>query len=125
MKALVPRFLFLAAATIAVSFMAVADAVDHHPATVTGSYLIYSGELDDMDLPNRKDAKISLEIKGALAKDMFKHLRSRAAAEGCEEGVEVREKGDLICYRDLGTKEVTCHFGLDLKSGKLINGVIC
>ena len=125
MKAVVPRFLTLAVATLAVSFVAWADAVDHKSATVTGSYLIYSGELDDMNLPNSKDAKVSLEIKGMLARDMFKHLRPRAADPVCEEGVEVREKGDLICYRDLGTKEVTCHFGLDLKAGKLINGTIC
>lgn len=98
----------------------------YKPVKFSGAYEVYSGMLGDWGPPTKKDAKVAIEVDGRLANDMFKHLDHRLADPGClGEDVEIKEKGDLTCTRDKKSGKTTCYFGLDLKSGKLINGVIC
>jgi hypothetical protein len=103
-----------------------ADAIDHVALPLKGSYLIYSGTLDDTQLPKANDAKVAIEINGPLAADMYRYLGPSAQVkDACVSEEVMRSKGDLICLRNTKTAVTICHVGLNIRTGKSINGVIC
>ncbi len=100
-----------------------ANAADSDGPKLRGNYMLYGGDLSDRTLPNRRDAKISITIVGTLARAMFDHMGKRSEIEFCA-GVEARSRGDVICA--LGNdRSVECYVGLNLNTGKSINGIIC
>lgn len=102
-----------------------ANAVDHKTSPLAGDYMIYSGTLDDTNLPKNSDAKLAITITGKLAADMFKYLGASAKIDYCLTDKETaRAKNDLICIAG-GAGGVECHIGIDILKGRSINGLIC
>lgn len=97
-------------------------------ATLKGRYLIYSGELGEQQQPTRSDRKMAFMVEGSLAKELFEAIGPALKdACGAMSGLRVRQKGHVNCTldKDHPAAPYTCHFGLDLKSGKSIPGSIC
>lgn len=93
-----------------------------------GRYLTYSGELGEQHEPTRTDRKTAFIVEGPLAKELFDAIGPDLKdACGAISGLRVRKKGHLDCSfdKDHSAAPYTCHFGLDLKSGKSIPGAIC
>lgn len=109
-----------------VAFNANANAIDHKTSQLVGDYLIYSGTLDDINLPKKNDAKIAIMFTGKLAADMFRYLGPKSKIDYCLDGkeAEARSKNDLICIAG-GEHGVECHIGIDILKGRSMNGLIC
>lgn len=91
---------------------------------IKGDYYMYGGTISEMLPPTDKDRKVSFMLNGLLAKDLFnqigpdaKHACSTAA------GYRERRRGDLVCILDEGG--YSCYFGLNVITGKSVNGIIC
>jgi hypothetical protein len=92
-----------------------------------GTYLKYSRFLGDYDLPTKRDTKISFHLTGKLAADLYRSLGPAAKErENCEPDIiiESRRRGDIDCvlYKKEGPE---CWFGLDLATGRSMNGSVC
>lgn len=97
-------------------------------SSFSGNYLIYSNDLDEKAPPTTKDRRVSFAVAGALAKKMFESIGpDQKDACGASTDLRIRNRGDLSCTFDLADKKspYTCHFGLNLKSGKSIAGSTC
>lgn len=91
-----------------------------------GSYLIYSGSLGEEQPPTSKDRKVSFNIAGPLAKEMFDSMYPDVKEqERCSSDKDYRErnKGEVSCIHDHDGYK--CFFGFDLRTGKTISGAIC
>lgn len=91
-------------------------------------YLIYSNDLDEKAPPTVTDRRVSFLVEGALAKQLFESIGpDQKEACGASQDLRVRERGDLSCtfYRLDKKSPYTCYFGLDLRSGKSIEGATC
>jgi len=94
----------------------------------TGQYLIYSNDLDEKAAPIAKDSRVSFEVEGPLAKNLFDSIGpDQKDACGASGELRIRNRGDLSCSFDKSDKRspYTCYFGLNLKSGKSIKGSTC
>lgn len=93
-----------------------------------GEYLTYSGDLGEQQPPTQADRKASFMVEGPLAKEMFESIGPDLKdACGTLSGLRVRQKGDVDCTYDKDQRAApyTCHFGLNLRTGKSITGSIC
>lgn len=93
---------------------------------LSGSYMEYSGELGEIDAPTKRDTKVSLNLRGPLAADLYKRLGPGTKVRECipDNIIEWRRKGDLDCILDKETG-LECIFGLDLKTGRSIIATEC
>jgi len=90
--------------------------------------LIYSGSLGESEPPKARNNNVSLLIEGQLAKELFNAIGSdQQQACGASTGVRIRERGDISCSFDRALKSdsYTCYLGLNLKTGKSMEGAIC
>ena len=90
-----------------------------------GLYSIYGGELGEEVAPTRNDRKLSIEITGPPAKEMFDSMYPdfQPTCSG-EKGDRDRRKGNLYCsYSTSGTYR--CFLGYNLRTGKSIAGASC
>lgn len=95
----------------------------HKP--LKGDYWIYGGELGDTVPPTKKDRKVAFTFKGPLAKDLFDHIGpDNKDTCGAAPDHRIRDRGDLSCTWDK-RQGYTCYFGLNVPTGKSINGIIC
>lgn len=93
-----------------------------------GTFLIYSNNLDEKAPPTTKDRRLSVAVEGALARKMYEAIGpDQKDACGASTDLRIRHRGDLSCTNDLSDKKnpYTCHFGLNLKTGKSIAGSTC
>jgi hypothetical protein len=93
-----------------------------------GDYLVYSGDLGEQQPPTKTDRKAAFVVRGAVAKELFESIAPDLKdACGTMSGLRVRERGDLDCTydKDHPASPYTCHFGLDLRTGKSTPGSIC
>jgi hypothetical protein len=112
-----------------VSLAAAASKVwDGTYSSFTGNYLIYSNDLDEKSPPTQVDRRVSFMVEGPFAKSLFDSIGpEQKDACGASENLRIRRRGDLDCSFDKQDKKnpYTCHFGLDLRSGKSISGSTC
>lgn len=89
------------------------------------NYMIYSGELGDAWQPTKDDRKLSIDVTGQPAKDIFDAVYPDIKAEcTAEKGERQRQKGHVWCgYQP--SNGYTCYFGFDLRTGKSIDGGEC
>lgn len=88
-------------------------------------YTIYSGKLGEEGTPTKDDRKLSIEIGGQAAKEIFESIYPDAKATcSAEKGERLRRKRDLWCsYRpDEGYR---CFLGFNLRTGESIPGGSC
>lgn len=93
-----------------------------------GEYMIYSGALGEEAAPTPVDHKAAIALEGEIAKNLFNSIGPDLKdACGTASGLRVREKGDLDCIYDKVDRlsPYTCHFGIDLRTGKSMRGSIC
>lgn len=91
-----------------------------------GDYLIYSGALGEEQPPTSKDRKVSFNVSGPLAKEMFDSMYPDVKdQEKCSSDKDYRErnKGEVSCVHD--RDGYRCFFGFDLRTGKSIPGADC
>ncbi|GAB2875904.1 hypothetical protein GCM10027277_51530 [Pseudoduganella ginsengisoli] len=91
-----------------------------------GSYLVYSGSLGEEQPPTQKDRKVSFNVSGPIAKEMFDSMYPDVKeAEKCssDKGYRERNKGEVSCIHD--SDGYRCFFGFDLRTGKSITGATC
>lgn len=90
-----------------------------------GDYYMYGGSLGDKSPPSKNDRKLSVMLRGPVAKDLFDNI-GPDTKNACSSGpaYREREKGDLSC---IWTKDdgYSCYFGLDVRTGKSMRGIIC
>ena len=92
-----------------------------------GDYYVYGGTLADMTPPSQKDRKVALMLRGALAKELFDQIGPDAKKENaCASDPDYRERrrGDRACTYSRKDGQ-SCYFGLNVVTGKGINGLIC
>lgn len=121
-------FVLSAAALASFAYAGTKTTWDGTYATFKGRYLFYSGELGEQQQPSRGDRKTAFMVEGQLAKELFDAIGPDLKdACGAMSGLRVRQKGHVDCTfdKDHSAAPYTCHFGLDLKSGKSIPGSIC
>jgi hypothetical protein len=121
--------LFLAAAAlVSLAYAGTKKIWDGSYETFKGHYLIYSGDLGEQQPPTAGDRKTSFMVEGPLAKELFDAIGPDLKdACGTLSGLRVRQKGHVDCTydKDHPAAPFTCHFGLDLGTGKSITGSIC
>ena len=90
-----------------------------------GEYAIYSGELGNQQAPTRDDRKLSFEINGQPAKEIFESM-APDDKETCSsvKGARNRTKGNVWCSFEPGDG-YRCYFGFDLRTGASIPGGSC
>lgn len=116
------------AALISLAYAETNTTWDGSYATFKGRYLIYSGDLGEQQPPTRSDRKTAFMVEGVLAKELFDAIGPDLKdACGAMSGLRVRQKGSVDCTFDKAhpAAPYTCHFGLDLQTGKSIPGSIC
>ena len=77
--------------------------------------------------PTRNDRKVAIMVKGELARELFAQLGPDVKQEqACSSSADYRERrrGDITCVHTKGAA-YECYFGLDLRTGKGMYGVIC
>lgn len=105
--------------------MAFAGQAETAPKPLKADYVIYSGDLGEQMPPTKTDRKISINVTGQSAKDLFDSLGPDIKAE-CTTGKGERErrKGTVWCFY-LPASGYECYFGFDLRTGKSIDGGEC
>jgi hypothetical protein len=117
-------------ATLALISLAVAKAEEKAPPPVEtkllkAEYTIYAGELGEQQAPTRSERKLSIEVTGLAAKEIFDSIYPDAKVTCSEEkGERLRRKKNLWCiYQpDDGYR---CFLGFDLRTGDSIPGGSC
>lgn len=97
-------------------------------SSFAGKYLVYSNDLDEKAPPTEADRRVSFMVEGAVAKSLFDSIGpDLKEACGASKEMRIRNRGDLNCSFDRLDKKnpYTCHFGLDLRSGKSTAGSTC
>jgi len=121
-------FCFVFAAMAVFSLAYAAKPWDGSHAAFKGEYLIYSGELGEEAAPTPSDRKAAFMLNGDVARNLFESIGPDLKdACGTSSGMRLRQKGDLDCTYDKGAKSspYVCHFGINLRNGKSMNGSIC
>jgi hypothetical protein len=88
-------------------------------------YTIYSGELGNEQAPTKNDRKLSIEISGQAAKEIFDSLYPDTKVTcSSEKGERLRRKRDVWCaYQP--SEGYRCFLGVNLRTGESIPGGSC
>lgn len=114
----------LAILLLAASSLASAAPPDSTPKPLKGDYQVYGGSLGDMEPPTPKDRKVAFMFTGPLAKDLFGQIGPDMKDTcGASPTHRERQRGDLSCTRD--TDGYRCYFGLNVVTGKGMDGSTC
>lgn len=94
-------------------------------ALKAAEYTIYSGELGNEEAPTKNDRKLSIEISGQAAKEIFDSIYPDAKVTcSSENGERLRSKRELWCsYRP--SEGYRCFLGFNLRTGESIPGGSC
>jgi hypothetical protein len=97
---------------------------DGRPKPLKGDYQMYGGTLSEALPPTTKDRKVAFMFTGPLAKELFGQIGPDVKMS-CSDaaGYRERRRGDLMCTHD--EDGYSCYFGLNVPTGKSINGAIC
>lgn len=93
--------------------------------TMKAEYTIYAGQLGDEHAATGVERKLSIEVSGQAAKDIFDSIYpdSKVTCSG-EKGERLRRKKDIWCiYRP--REGYRCFLGFDLRTGNSIAGGSC
>jgi len=101
-------------------------AVDPAPIKpMKAEYSIYSGEIGDERAPTTADRKLSVEVSGQAAKDIFDSIYPDSKVTCSDEkGQRLRRKGQLWCAFSPATG-YRCYLGFNLRTGASIGGASC
>jgi hypothetical protein len=121
--------LFLSAALMVITARA-QDKVTHPapPKPLTAEYTIYSGWLGEEMAPTPGDRKLSIEVTGQGAKDIFESIGPDVPGVSCtgDERERLRRKGRVWCaHSPTDGGRYKCYLGFNLRTGESIAGGSC
>lgn len=123
MKAL--RFIIWAAASLSVAHAAEKEQWPAPSKPLKAEYTIYSAELGNEQAPTKDDRKLSMEISGLAAKEIFDSLYpdAKVTCSGVK-GERLRRKQNVWCIFQ-PREGYRCFLGVDLRTGESIPGGSC
>jgi hypothetical protein len=94
--------------------------------SMKAEYSVYSGELGNAQAPTKTERKLSIEVTGQAAKDIFDSLYPDAKGVACsdEKGQRLRSKGNVWCIYQ-PSDGYRCFLGYNLRTGGSIPGGSC
>jgi hypothetical protein len=98
------------------------------PKPLTAEYTIYSGRLGEEKAPTTDDRKLSIEVTGQAAKDIFESIGPDAPGVSCtgDERERLRRKERVWCsYSPIDGGRYKCYLGFNLRTGESIAGGSC
>lgn len=88
-------------------------------------YSLYAGDLGNEQAPTNDDRKLSVEVSGQAAKDIFDSIYPDSKVTCSDEkGKRLRRKAHLWCSFS-PSQGYRCYFGFDLRTGASIGGASC
>ena len=101
-----------------------ASAGDYRP--LHGTYTIGGKTLIDPPESEAQDTHFYVDLEGDAARDLYQALKARAEEGICGESGELtKRQGGVQCTRAKGGKEYHCAFGVELKTQRVVAGVVC
>jgi hypothetical protein len=114
------RILLLA--VVAASFGASAN--DYKP--IAGEYSIRGKSFYDPPASEPQNTHIYFALEGKAARDLYEQMKTKAVRDECaNDGSMSKNIGEMQCTRSVGGKEHRCWFGIDIKTQKVVGGVVC
>jgi len=98
------------------------------PKPLMAEYTIYSGSLGEEMAPTPDDRKLSIEVTGQGAKDIFESIGPDAPGVSCtgDERERLRRKGRVWCaFSPTDGGRYKCYLGFNLRTGESIAGGSC
>lgn len=93
---------------------------------LSGTYRIGGKTLYDPPENEPQNTNIYFELSGSAAKDLYQTMAVKPQKEVCgETGTQTKTIGNMQCTLSSGGKEYRCWFGIDVKSQKIVSGVVC
>ena len=103
---------------------ATASAADYQ--ALQGTYKIGGTTLIDPSESEAQDTHFYVDLEGSAARDLYKALKGKAEAGVCgEPGDLTKRSGGVQCTMVKGGKEYHCAFGVELKTQRVVGGVVC
>jgi hypothetical protein len=110
--------------TAALAFFGSAPAADYQP--LQGSYKVGGKTLIDPPASEAQDTHFYLDLEGAAARDLYKAIKAKAQDGVCgEPGDSTKRLNDVQCTMVKGGKEYHCAFGVELRTQRIVSGVVC
>lgn len=101
-----------------------ASAADYRP--LAGQYSIGGKTFYDPPEGEPKDTHIYFVLTGLAAKDLYGSMKVQAKRDECVgDGSLTKRVKEMQCTRSADGKEHRCWFGVDVKSQRITNGVVC
>jgi len=117
------RFAFIAAAAV-LAVAAAASAAEYRP--LQGSYALGGATLIDPPADEARDTHFYVDLDGSAAHDLYDALKAKPVANVCgEPGDLTKRSGGMQCTKAAGGKEYHCAFGVELKTQRVVDGVVC
>ncbi|MBA4341625.1 MAG: hypothetical protein C0423_05660 [Methylibium sp.] len=106
------------------ALLAPAIAADYKP--VAGEYSMGGKTFYDQPEGEPQDTHMYFVLTGAAAKDLFSSMKVPAKRDECVgDGSQTKRVKEMQCTRSANGKEHRCWFGIDVKSQRITNGVVC
>ena len=99
-------------------------AADYKP--LQGTYMVGGATLIDPPESEAQETHFYVDLEGNAARDLYKALKAKAVAGVCgEPGDLTKRSGGVQCTMVNGGKEYHCAFGVELKTQRVVSGVVC
>jgi hypothetical protein len=99
-------------------------AADYRP--LQGSYRVAGATLIDPPADEAQDTHFYVDLEGSAARDLYQALEVKAVAGVCgEPGDLTKRSGGVQCTKAAGGKQYHCAFGVELKTQRVVDGVVC
>lgn len=101
-----------------------ASAGDYQP--MHGTYKIGGKTLLDPPEGEPQTTHFYVDLQGRTARDLYDALTAKAVDGVCgEPGDLTKRQGGVQCTKVKGGKEYHCAFGVELRTQKVVSGVVC
>jgi len=112
------------AAIAAIAFSPSPLAADYQ--ALKGSYAVGGATLIDPPASEPQDTHFYFDLEGAAARDLYQAMKAKAVEGVCgEPGDLTKRQGGVQCTMADRGKEYHCAFGVELRTQKIVSGVVC
>lgn len=99
-------------------------AADYQP--LQGEYAIGGKTLLDAPPAEPQNTHLYIDLEGRAARDLYEALPGKAAAGVCgEPDALTKRSGGVQCTRESNGKQYHCAFGVELRTQRVVSGVVC
>ena len=111
-------------AILAIACASTAAGADYR--SLQGTYMVGGETLIDPPQSEAQDTHFYLDLEGTAARDLYKALKAKAQDGVCgEPGDLTKRSGGVQCTMVKGGKEFHCAFGVELRTQRVVSGVVC